>query len=131
VAGGEPGAQRKADVLNRGYSGYNTCWALPMLATLFPPVRLRATIVLRESGGGHTNGLVHLPPETPRSIRNFFIALPLPELTAPGAMRGELQEAARGCPAPSLVTVFFGANDSVVAGCGGVHPVPAPPERKR
>ncbi|GBG86000.1 hypothetical protein CBR_g40813 [Chara braunii] len=27
---------RKADVVNRGYSGYNTCWALHLLDKLFP-----------------------------------------------------------------------------------------------
>ena len=28
--------QRRVDVLNRGYSGYNTRWALPLLDHIFP-----------------------------------------------------------------------------------------------
>lgn len=29
--------QRRADVVNRGYSGYNTRWALQLLDRVFPP----------------------------------------------------------------------------------------------
>ena len=38
--------QRHADVMQRGFSGYNTRWALPLLPLLFPAARVAPALVV-------------------------------------------------------------------------------------
>ncbi|KAI7852526.1 SGNH hydrolase-type esterase domain-containing protein [Circinella umbellata] len=76
--------QRKVDVVNRGFSGYNTKWCLPILQQLLPPVEkqkrtpakvLLATIFLGANDSALPFALQHVPLDQFKANLNAMISM--------------------------------------------------------
>jgi lysophospholipase L1-like esterase len=108
--------QRRADVLCRGYSGYNTRWALHLLDDLFPPPLLPQEGPQREEEEEPAPTTVAPASASSEEPESATAASTTPKPTAIAASADATaatthSRATTAAVKTRLVTVFFGAND--------------------
>ncbi|MBA0690095.1 hypothetical protein Goari_007791 [Gossypium aridum] len=89
---------RKADVVLRGYGGYNTRWALFLLHHLFPLVKLFFTFSVNLQMADQTVQFVTYSLKSPTSEECFYCIV------------------VGSTKPPVATTIFLGANDAALAG---------------